>query len=325
VDTEQYYKKDWLPISLLGKLACMMNTQKITPNLWFNGNAKEATDFYVSVFPDTKVIATSHYPNSKEEGLADFQLNMAGEVLTVEFEVMNFRFVAINAGPEFTPNPSISFFITLDSKEAIDALWGKLVDGGKELMPLGEYPFSKYYGWVQDKYNVSWQLILNNPEGDQRPKVMPSLLFTQDKKGKAEEAITFYTSVFKNSKMGQLVRRSEDDPMAKAGTLMFGDVMLEDTWIAAMDGGEEHEFTFNEGVSLSIACKDQDEIDYYWQKLIAGGGEESVCGWLKDKYGVSWQVAPANMEALMEKPNAFANMMKMKKIIIADFEAAPNS
>ncbi|HEX9831404.1 MAG TPA: VOC family protein [Thermodesulfobacteriota bacterium] len=293
--------------------------QKITPNLWFNGNAKEAVDFYVSVFPNAKIITTSHYPKSKEEGLADFQLNMAGKVLTVDFEIMGFRFVTINAGPEFTPNPSISFFITLDSIEEIDALWGKLVDDGKELMALGKYPFSEYYGWVQDKYNVSWQIILNNPEGDWRPKVMPSLLFTQDKNGKAEEAITFYTSVFKNAKTGQLARRTKDDPMAKAGTLAFGDFAVENTWIATMDGGQGHEFKFNEGVSLMISCKDQDEIDYYWEKLTAEGGEESVCGWLKDKYGVSWQVAPENMEELMKKPDAFKTMMKQKKIIIADY------
>jgi predicted 3-demethylubiquinone-9 3-methyltransferase (glyoxalase superfamily) len=303
-------------------------TQKIIPNLWFNGNAEEAVGFYVSVFPDTSTVSTSHYPKSKEEGLADFQLDMAGKVLTIDFDIMGFRFVTINAGPEFTPNPSMSFFITLDSKEGIDELWEKLVDGGKELMALGKYPFSEYYGWVQDKYNVSWQLILNNPEGDQRPKVMPSLLFTQDKDGKAEEAITFYTSVFKDSpstssgqvKLGQLVRRTEDDGTAKSGTLAFGDFMIEGTWVAAMDGGEGHDFTFNEGVSLLVSCRDQDEIDYYWEKLTADGGQESVCGWLKDKYGVSWQVAPEGMEELMKKPDAFKTMMKQKKIVIAEYD-----
>lgn len=296
--------------------------QKIIPNLWFNGNAKEAVDYYTSIFPNTKVISTSHYPKSKEEGLADFQLNMAGKELTIDFNIMGFRFVAINAGPEFAPNPSVSFFITLDSKEKIDELWGKLAAAGqgKELMALTKYPFSEYYGWVEDKYGVSWQLMLNNPEGDGRPMVMPSLLFTQDKNGKAEEAINFYTSVFKNSKTGQLVRRPEDDPMAKAGTLMFGDFMLEDVWIAAMDGGVGHKFTFNEGVSLLISCKDQDEIDYFWEKLTQDGGEESVCGWLKDKYGVSWQVAPDNMEELMKSPNAFKIMMQQKKIVIAEYK-----
>lgn len=293
--------------------------QKITPNLWFNGNAKEAAEYYVSVFPNTNIVSTSHYPMSKEEGLADFQLNMAGKVLTVDFDIMGFRFVAINAGPEFTPNPSISFFITVDSKEEIDALWGKLAEGGKVLMPLAKYPFSEYYGWVQDKYNVSWQIILNNPEGDKRPKVVPSLLFTQDKNGKAEDAIKFYTSVFKHSKTGQLVRRTADDVMAKAGTLLFGDFAAGDTWVAAMDGGGAHDFSFNEGVSLMIRCAGQDEIDYYWDKLTSDGGQESVCGWLKDKFGVSWQVTPDNMEELIERPGAFKTMMGQKKIIIAEY------
>ncbi len=292
--------------------------QKITPNLWFNGNAKEATDFYLSVFSGAKATVTLHYPKTKEEGLADFQLNMASKELTIDFEIMGFRFVAINAGPEFIPNPSVSFFITLNTKEEIDTVWNKLKDGGKELMALAKYPFSEYYGWVQDKYNISWQLILNRPEGDWRPKVMPSFLFTQDKNGKAEEAIQFYTSVFKKSKTGQLVRRTEDDPMAKAGTLAFGDFMVENVWIAAMDGGQVHEFKFNEGISLSVGCQDQSEIDYFWEKLTADGGEESVCGWLKDKYGISWQIEPANMGELIKKPEAFANMMKMKKIIIKD-------
>lgn len=295
-------------------------TQKITPNLWFDGNAKEAVDFYISVIPDTKVITTSHYPKSEEDGLADFQLDLAGKVLTVDFEMMGFRFVAINAGPEFTPNPSISFFITLDSKAEMDELWGKLVDGGKELMALGKYPFSEYYGWVQDKYNVSWQLILNNPEGDMRPKVIPSLLFVKEKSGKTKEARDFYLSVFKDTQEGMTADFEEDTKVGqKKGDVMFSDFMLGGVWFAAMDGGDPHEFDFSEGISLSIACKDQDEIDYYWEKLIANGGEESMCGWLKDKYGVSWQVVPANMEALMKKPDAFKTMMKQKKIVIAEY------
>lgn len=293
--------------------------QTIIPHLWFNGNASEAINFYISVFPGAGINATAYYPKTQEEGLADFQLDMAGKVLSIEFEILGFRFVAINAGPEFTPNPSISFFITLDTKEEMEELWGKLAGGGTTLMALGKYPFSDYYGWVEDQYHLSWQLILNNPEGDWRPRVVPSLLFTRDRHGKAEEAIGFYTSVFKNSRKGQIAHRMEDDPMAKAGTLAFGDFAAGNTWIAAMDGGIGHEFTFNEGVSLMIPCRDQEEIDHYWEKLTGQGGEESVCGWLKDKFGVSWQVTPANMEELMKKPGAFRTMMNQRKIIIAEY------
>ena len=148
--------------------------QKITPNLWYDGKAKEAVDFYASVFPDTKIISTSYYPT---EGLEEFQQNLAGKELTIEFELLGQRFIAINAGPEFK---------------------------------------------------------------------------------------------------------------------------------------------FNESVSFLISCKDQEEIDYFWNALIADGGNDSQCGWLKDKYGLSWQVIPEDMEEIIKKSGSFANLMKMRKIKIAD-------
>lgn len=151
--------------------------QKITPNLWFDGNAKEAVEYYTSVFPDGKILSTQYYPKTAEKGLADFQKDMAGKELTVEYELGGMRFVAINAGPEFK---------------------------------------------------------------------------------------------------------------------------------------------FNESVSFSVACKDQDEIDYFWEKL-SSVPESEQCGWCKDKFGLSWQIVPADMDELLQKPDAFARMMQMKKIVIADF------
>lgn len=153
-------------------------SQKITPNLWFDHNAKEAVEFYLSVFPDSKLISTEYYPKSTKEGLADFQKDLAGDVLTIEFELAGQRFVAINAGPEFK---------------------------------------------------------------------------------------------------------------------------------------------FNESISFAIACQDQAEIDHYWEKLSSVPQSEQ-CGWCKDKYGVSWQVVPANIDALMKKPGAFAIMMQQKKIIISEYK-----
>lgn len=299
--------------------------QKITPNLWFSGNAKEAVDFYASVFPDTNVIATSHYPKTKEEGLADFQLNMAGKVLTVDFEIMGFHFVAINAGPEFTPNPSVSFILNFvpskdqGARENLDKLWEKFSDEGKILMPLQKCDFSERFGWLQDKYSVSWQFILLEPKDKNYPFIVPSLFFVTPGCDRAEEATDFYLSVFKDSMRGIITRYPARQEPNKEGAIMFTDFMLENQWFAAMDGSAKiHKFKFNEGISLSVACQDQSEIDYYWEKLTADGGEESVCGWLKDKYGVSWQIEPANIGELIKKPGAFANMMKMKKIIIKD-------
>lgn len=299
-------------------------TQKITPNLWFDGNADAAADFYVSAFPDSKIITTSHYPNSAEEGLADFQKDLAGKVLTVEFELGGLRFTAINAGPEFTFNPSISFMVNFDpsrdeqAREHLDELWAKLIDGGEALMPLDAYPFSKRYGWVKDKYGLTWQLSLTDPAGEPRPFIIPSLLFSGKQTNRAEEAIKFYLSVFKDAEQGTLARYPEDSGPAKAGSLMFADFTLAGQWFAAMDSGIEMDAPFNEAVSLSVACKDQAEIDAFWEKL-STVPEAEQCGWCKDQFGVSWQVVPENTAELLQKPNGFAHMMQMKKLVIADF------
>jgi len=298
--------------------------QKITPNLWFDGNAEEATEFYVSAFPGSKIVSRTYYPNSAEEGLADFQLDLAGQVLTVEFELAEQRFVSINAGPDFKFNPSISFMVNFDpaiddqASEHLDDLWQKLSEGGKALMPLQSYPFSQRYGWVEDRYGLSWQLILTDPEGDPRPFIIPSLMFTGENINHAEEAINFYVSIFEDARVGELARYPEDTGPAKQGSVMFGDFMLANQWFAAMDSGAEQDFTFNEAVSFSVDCKDQAEIDYFWANLSSDPQFEQ-CGWCKDKYVLSWQIVPENMDELMEKPDAFACMMVMKKIIIADF------
>lgn len=298
--------------------------QKIVPNLWFNGNAKEAVDFYVSVFPDASITETAYYPNSSAEGLADFQSDLAGKVLTVDFALAGQRFTAINAGPEFSVNPSISFMVNFDpSKDSeahskIDAMWDKLSDGGEVLMPLDTYPFSERYGWIRDKYGVTWQLILINPDGEPRPTIVPSLMFSGKNTNHAAEAIRFYTDIFKDSRTGISAEYAEDTGPARAGSIMYADFTLEGQWFAVMDSGVEQDYTFNEAVSLEVFCKDQAEIDYFWERLSAVP-ESEQCGWCKDKYGVSWQVVPENMGELMQKPDAFAHMMQMKKLIINDF------
>ena len=278
--------------------------QKITPNLWFDHDAQEAVEFYVSTFPDSKIVSSSYYPNSTEEGLADFQLDLAGQILTIDFTLSEYPFVAINAGPEFKINPSTSFMLNFDpsqdemAREHLDELWDKLIDGGQALMPLQAYPFSERYGWVKDRYGLTWQLILTDPEGEPRPFIIPSLLFTGSNTNHAEEAIHFYVSVFEDAKVGELAYYPEDTGPAKKGSLMFGDFKLGDHWFAALDSGVENEFTFNEAVSFMVSCKDQAEIDYYWEKLSSDPQFEQ-CGWLKDKYGLSWQVVPENMDELM--------------------------
>ena len=303
----------------------MRTLQKITPNLWFNGNAEEAVNFYTSVFPNSQVLKKTYYPDSTEDGLADFQTSLAGKVLTVQFSLDGYEFVAINAGPEFKPTPATSFMVNFDpgrdenAREHLDEMCGKLLVGGEALMPLDTYDFSERYGWVQDRFGYTWQLILTDPEGEPRPFIIPSLMFGGEAQNQAKEAIRYYTSVFKNSQAGVVATYPANTGPAVFGSIMFADFQLENQWFAAMDSAVEQNFSFTEAVSFSVACKNQEEIDYLWEKLSADHQSEQ-CGWCKDKFGVSWQIIPENIDELMNLPDAFARMMEMKKIIITDFK-----
>jgi predicted 3-demethylubiquinone-9 3-methyltransferase (glyoxalase superfamily) len=203
----------------------------------------------------------------------------------------------------------------------VDQIWEKLAPGGTVMMELGEYPFSQRYGWVQDKFGVSWQVIYT--EGDFQQRIMPALMFVGNVCGKAEEAIGFYASVFQNTKSEVLARYEKGEEPDKAGTVKYAHFILEGQEFAAMDSAWTHNFGFNEGVSLIVNCKDQKEIDYFWDKLSAVP-ESEQCGWIKDKYGVSWQITPANMAELLAKnpEKTTPVMLEMKKIIIADLEQA---
>jgi predicted 3-demethylubiquinone-9 3-methyltransferase (glyoxalase superfamily) len=251
----------------------------------------------------------------------------SGSVDIVTFSLSGHRFMAISAGPLFKFNPSVSFIVGCTTKEEVDALWAALSDGGAVLMELGEYPFSKRYGWCADKYGLSWQIILTDPSGEERPKIVPSLLFVGDVCGKAEEAINFYLSAFNPSKMGNLYRYGAGQEPDKEGNVMFADFKLLGRWFAAMDSAREHNFKFNEAISFMVSCETQEEIDYYWEKLSAVP-EAEQCGWLKDRYGLSWQIVPRAMDELMASDDkeklarVTQAMLKMKKFDIAALKAA---
>ena len=295
--------------------------QKITPHIWFENQAEEAAKFYTSIFKNGAITSTSRYSEVGQEvhGMAP------GTVMTTAFTIEDFNFIALNGGPAFTPNGSISFFVNYESKDEINELWGKLADSGKVFMELGSYPFGEWYGWVEDRFGLSWQLMLTKSKPAQT--IVPSLMFTGDKAGKAEEAIAFYTSVFKNSKPGTLFPYGSGQEPDKEGTLAYADFTLENQLFAAMDSAREHSFTFNEAISLMVHCNDQAEVDYYWEKLSAVP-ESEQCGWLKDKYGVSWQIAPTVLSELLGRQDAegskraMAAMLKMKKLDIAELEKA---
>ncbi len=267
--------------------------------LWFNGQTAEAAEFYCSLFEQSKIVAKNP--------------------IIAKFEIAGTTIKLLNGGALFTKNPSISFFVKCETKEEIEKMWHALLDGGKAMMALDKYPWSEQYGWVEDKFGMTWQLFLAKlAPGEQ--KVIPSILFTNEVYGRGEEAIRFYSSVFADSKIMLTEVYGEGEPQP-AGKLKFGSFELNKAQFAAMDGPGNHNFQFNEGISIVVECEDQNEVDYYWEKL-SEGGYEGQCGWLKDKFGVSWQIVPVVLNELMRNPttaekarNAF---MKMKKFIIKD-------
>ncbi len=297
--------------------------QKITPFLWYDNQAEEAAKFYTSVFKNSKIGSTTKY----NEASANASGMKPGSVMTVSFEIDGYSFTAINGGPVFKINPSISFFYYSKDEKEIDELWKKLSDGGKVLMELNKYDWSKKYGWVEDKFGLSWQLMLIDNDIEQ--KIVPSLLFTGIKFGKTNDAINYYTSIFKNAKVDSTFKYGPEVLPDNPDALMYADFTLEGKKFAAMDGAGDHDFQFNEAISFVVNCDDQKELDYFWDKLICRYPTAEMCGWLKDKYGVSWQIVPSVLPKLLSDGNKSKKVMEqilqMKKLDIAKLEKAYNS
>ena len=296
--------------------------QKITTHLWFDKEAKEAASFYTSVFPNARILSTTTLEGTP-----------SGAVDIVVIDLDGQEFTLLSAGPYFKINPSVSFFLNFDpsrdpqARENLDTMWEQLSQGGKVLMSKQEYPFSKQYGWIQDKFGVSWQLILTAPVGEPRPFIVPSLLFVGPVCGKAEEATKFYQTIFKHSKQGTVARYPAGMEPDLEGSIMFTDFMIENQWFGAMDSAHTHAFSFNEAVSFIVHCNDQAEVDYFWEKLSADPKAEQ-CGWLKDRYGLSWQIVPTDMEVMMKNgtkeqmARVTEAFLKMKKFDIATLRKA---
>jgi len=293
--------------------------QAITPFLWINNQAEAAVDFYVSLFRNSKAGEVTRYneESAKASGRPE------GSVMTVSFQLEGQDFVALNGNDEFPFTPAVSFFVSCETPEEIDGLWGKLTDGGSVLMALDKYPFSEKYGWVQDKFGVSWQLILS----DRKQKIAPCLLFVGEQAGKAEEAMKLYTSVFPNSSIVSLERYGADEG-PDAGRVKYAVFSLNGQEFIAMDSGmKEHAFTFTMAISFMVNCDNQAEVDRFWEKLTANG-EEIECGWLTDPYGVAWQITPIVMFELLHDPapekarRAMKAMMQMKKLDIETLKLA---
>jgi len=275
----------------------------IYPCIWFDNQAKAAAEFYCSAFPDTKLQCET--------------------AMVTLFSIRGKVFMGLDGGPQHKPNPSVSFFQVFETEDELNKAWEILSASGKVLMPLDTYPWSSKYGWLEDQFGVSWQLSLAMAAGEDAD-VFPSLMFTGEQNGKAQQAIDFYTNLFPNSSVA-LISKYEAGEHDTEGNIKHAQIYLNGYRVALMESSMEHKFDFNWGVSLVVNCQTQQEIDYYWDK-IAERGKPSMCGWTQDEFGLWWQIVPASLGTYMndpvKAPKVMDAFMKMTKFNIAELEQA---
>lgn len=283
----------------------------IFPCLWYDGDAKESAEFYCKIF-DGKITADTP--------------------VVLNLELFGQKLMLLNGGPHFEKNASVSFMVMCETEDEVQKYWDQLEDGGIVLMPLNSYPWSEKYGWVRDKFGVTWQLYLGEKKSEQR--IIPTLMFIHQNNGKALEAMELYTKIFPNSKIESVLKYGEgvnDENHEVPENVQHAHFEIDGYSMFCMDNSYDHKFDFNEGISMVIMTENQEETDHLWSSLTADGGRESMCGWLKDKFGMSWQIVPKRLIELMgdsdqqKAQNVVQAMMKMQKIVIKDLEEAYHS
>jgi len=284
----------------------------IFPCLWYDGDAKESAEFYCKVF-NGKITADTP--------------------MVMNIDLFGQKLMLLNGGPHFTKNASVSFMIICETEGEVQKYWDQLIDGGIALMEIGEYPWSKKYGWVRDKFGVTWQVYLGE-NGDVEQKIIPTLMFIHQNNGKAMQAMKLYTQIFPNSKIGNVLKYGDgvgNETHEIPENVQHAHFEIDGYSFFCMDNSYDHQFDFNEGISVVVMTDSQDQTDNYWDALTVDGGRESMCGWLKDKFGMSWQIVPKRLIELMSDPDpekaqkVIMAMMKMQKIVIQDLEKAYNS
>lgn len=269
----------------------------IYPCFWFGDNARQAAEFYTRLFEGSEI--TNETP------------------IVVTFNLQGHRFMALNGNHQIIPNPSLSFFVVCESEEELHPLWEGLCEKGNVLMPMKKYDWSDLYGWVEDQFGINWHISLGKIS-DAGQKISPLMMYCGPQQGKAEEALNFYHSVFRNSSITGVYKYPPGTPEIE-GQVMHSQMVADGNVLMLMDSGVPQPFTFNECVSLVIECDSQEEIDYFWDTFTKDG-KESMCGWCSDAFGVFWQIIPKDIDSIMcdpeRAPRAMKELMKMKKIDI---------
>ncbi len=287
----------------------------IIPHLWYDNEAKQAAELYTSVFGNSRIKSTATLHDTP-----------SGTVELIAIEIAGQEFRLLKAGPFVKFTPAVSFLVACSSKDEVDAIWSALSEGGMALMELGNYPFSERYGWTQDRFGLSWQVMFMGGR-EIKQKIIPTLMFVDNQCGKAEEAITFYASVFPNASVDHIMRYGANEPPDADGTIRHAAFTLNGQQFAAMDSARAHNFGFNEAISFIVRCDTQQELDSFSAKLSAVP-EAEQCGWIKDRYRLSWQIAPALMDEMMgDEDQARLDrvtqaFLKMKRFDIKKLEEA---
>jgi len=288
----------------------------IIPHLWFDTEAAEAAEFYLSVFPDATKRSQTVIKDTPS-GDCDF----------LHIELFGQEFMLISAGPYFTVNDSISFLIDCESDQEAFELYTKLLDDPEPLRMIDEIDFSEIQ-WINDRYGISWMIQCSSTNPKRR--ISPVLQFVGSLCGKMEEAVDFYVSTFNDASIVSTTYTVNDGGI---GESIFHEIIaftLEGRSFFAMEKFTVDEMPFNEAVSLLIECETQKEIDKYWTSLSAVP-EAEQCGWLKDKYGLSWQVSPRIMNEMMlddndERLNAVTqSILQMKKLDMDELQRVYDS
>jgi predicted 3-demethylubiquinone-9 3-methyltransferase (glyoxalase superfamily) len=281
-----------------------MSPSNIYPCLWFDHNAQQAVECYQTIFDEVHLLHNTP--------------------MVVTFEINGTKFMGLNGGPQFKFTPAVSYFVYCGgSKEKIDSLYKALSQDGKIVFPLDKYDWSPRYAWVEDKYGVNWQLDIEAINNSQ--KIVPCLLFGNEHAGDVKAAMEHYMKIFDDSSV--LMQWPFPKEMNQPeGALLFAQFKLRNFIINAMSSPTPQPYGFSEANSFVVECDTQEEIDHHWNHLLADGGQESMCGWLKDKFGVWWQIIPSELPQLMSNPATAKQVsevvMKSKKFNLDELRRA---
>ncbi|NCA97981.1 MAG: VOC family protein [Clostridia bacterium] len=284
----------------------------IVPYLWFEHEAEAAVDLYTHTFLHSHVVSNSLYSRSG----AEISGQPEGSLLSIEFVIAGQPMVALNGGPVYSFTPANSFYVHCAFPEEVDRIYEKLSAGGEVLMELGAYPFSPRYAWIKDPFGVNWQIM----QSDHKAQIVPGFLFTGPHIGQAESAIQHYITTIPNSGL-QTLEKGPD------GFVQYAQFTLNGQAFAATESSFDHGFDFSPAISYLLSCETQDEFESIWTAL-ADETTKPQCGWVTDRFGITWQIVPEALLALIDcddeirRERVLKAMYPMKKINLAVLKQA---